>query len=344
MPCFCCIVPNDVLERLARELGLPEELRRDSENTARISTEIRNLRVQHTALTSATSLADASLAPLSIFPEVTVYDSQKRQTLPGILVLDPGSSTTDPTAVRTYQETTAVAQFYKEVFNRNSVDDAGMSLMSSIHYGINYNNAMWTGSQMVYGDGDNSIFVDFTKANDVIGHELTHGVTQFTLQLEYQGDAGGLNESLSDCFGSMFRQWQANQDVNAADWLIGHDIIGPAAVARGYTCLRDMANPAASHCLSRQPTKYSDIPPGADPHISSGPPNLAFCLACKAVGGKSWEKVGQIWYRALTGFGPSPHMKMKTFADRTRKLTGQMYGSDPVVVTSVDDAWKSVGL
>lgn len=56
-------------------------------------------------------------------------------------------------------------------------------MMASIHYGSKFNNAMWNGSQMIYGDGDGSIFIDFTRGNDVIGHELTHGVTQHSLQL-----------------------------------------------------------------------------------------------------------------------------------------------------------------
>jgi hypothetical protein len=78
----------------------------------------------------------------------------------------------------------------------------GMTLISSIHYGVSYNNAFWNGMQMTYGDGDGSIFVDFSRGNDVIGHELTHGVTQHSLQLNYSNEAGGLNESMSDCFGA----------------------------------------------------------------------------------------------------------------------------------------------
>src|SRR5262249_54098362 len=154
----------------------------------------------------------------------------------------------------------------------------GMAMISSVHYGRKYNNAFWNGSQMAYGDGDQSIFIDFSKGNDVIGHELTHGVTQHSLNLNYSNEAGGLNESLSDCFGSMFRQWRAQpqQDVNQADWLIGKDILGPAATARGYTCLRDMANPGAQHCLAPQPTHFSQYQSGMDPHESSGIPNLAF--------------------------------------------------------------------
>ena len=84
------------------------------------------------------------------------------------------------------------------------------------------------------------------------------------------------------------------------------------------------------------------LTPDMDPHYSSGPPNLAFCLACKGVGGKSWEKVGQVWYRAMTGFGPSPKMTMKAFAKRTRELAGSMF--DKKVAGAVDLAWKTVGL
>jgi len=219
-----------------------------------------------------------------------------------------------------------------------------MTMMSSIHYDVNFNNAMWNGSQMLYGDGDGQLFVDFTNGNDVIGHELTHGVTQHGLQLTYADDAGGLNESISDCFGSMFRQWEANQASDTADWLIGPDIMGPASKAKGYTCLRDMANPAAAHCLAPQPTRYSQITPGMDPHYSSGPPNLAFCTACKTLGGQSWEQIGQVWYRALTGFAPSPNMKMTEFANRTRQAATQLYAGSPGVLAAVDRGWKLVGL
>jgi Zn-dependent metalloprotease len=258
-------------------------------------------------------------------------------------VANPGTSS-DATAKRTYIETSAVAEFYKKVFNRNSIDNAGMTMMSSVHYGVKFNNAMWNGSQMIYGDGDQAIFIDFTNSNDVIGHELTHGVTQHTLQLAYSGDAGGLNESMSDCFGSMFRQWRANQTFSKADWLIGRDILGPTAKAKGYTCLRNMANPADPKALAPQPTKYSQITPGMDPHYSSGPPNLAFYTACKKLGGKSWERIGQVWYRSLTGFGPTRNMKMKKFADRTRQVAAQLYPASPVVASAVDAGWKQVGL
>jgi Zn-dependent metalloprotease len=339
----CFIIPKDVLERFAKDRELSDELRDALRHSARLSVEIRKLRGRAVALTRATQFAATVLPELAASPAVNVYDCQHHQTLPGTPVPNPGNQV-DQTARRAYQETTGVVDFYKQVFNRNSIDGAGMTLISSIHYGMNYNNAMWNGSQMVYGDGDNQIFVDFTNGNDVIGHELTHGVTQYSLQLSYANDAGGLNESLSDCFGSMFRQWQAKEDVNNADWLIGHDILGPVAKSRKFTCLRNMANPADPKCIAPQPTTYSQIRPGMDPHYSSGPPNLAFCLASKALGGKSWDRVGQIWYGAMTRFGPSPNMRMKKFAGRTRTLAVHMFGSEPAVAAAIDKAWKQVGL
>ena len=343
MPCTCFIVPREVLTRLSQDKKLPADIRKGLASTAEISHEIRELRIQAGKLTSVAMANASAMTVLAAAPAVTVYDCKHTQTLPGTSVPKPGSSS-DATAKRAFNETGSVAKFYKQVFNRNSIDDHGMTMMSSIHYGVKFNNAMWNGSQMVYGDGDNSLFIDFTNGNDVIGHELTHGVTQHSLQLAYADDAGGLNESISDCFGSMFRQWEAKQNAQAADWLIGSDIMGPTAKARGFTCLRDMADPAAKHCLAPQPTKYSQITPGMDPHFSSGPPNLAFCTACKALGGNSWEKIGQVWYRSLTGFGPTPNMTMPAFAARTRQVAQTLYPSAAAVAAAVDKGWKQVGL
>jgi Zn-dependent metalloprotease len=343
MACMCFVVPRDVLTRLAQDRELSAELRKGMFATAQISHEIRELRSQAARLTSVAMAHADALVELAPAPTVTVYDCKHTQTTPGTPVPNPGSSA-DSTAKRTFNETTSVAKFYKDVFNRNSIDNHGMTMMSSIHYGSKFNNALWNGSQMIYGDGDGSIFVDFTNGNDVIGHELTHGVTQHSLQLNYADEAGGLNESISDCFGSMFRQWEAKQDVKHADWLIGHDIMGPTAKARGFICLRDMADPAAKHCLAPQPTQYSQITPGMDPHYSSGPPNLAFYTACKALGGKSWEKIGQVWYQSLTAFGPTPDMTMKPFADRTRQVAQTLYSTTPAVAAAVDQGWKQVGL
>jgi Zn-dependent metalloprotease len=344
MSCACCIVPRDVLMRFSHDRKLSAKMRKAMFDTAQISHDIRELRCKALELTRTARAHSFGVAEeLAPSPAVTAYDCRHSRVLPGLPVSNPGASS-DATVKRAFNEAAKVAEFYKEVFDRNSIDNQGMTIMSSVHYGSNYNNALWNGTQMVYGDGDGKLFLDFTKGNDVIGHELTHGVTQHTLGLNYEDEAGGLNESMSDCFGSMFRQWEADQDVNAADWLIGHDLMGPDAKARGYTCLRDMADPGAQHCLAPQPTQYSQITPGMDPHYTSGPPNLAFCTACKAYGGKSWEKVGQVWYDALTTFGPAPDLGMTEFANRTRQVAVTKYRGDSAVADAVDQGWKKVGL
>lgn len=346
----CTIIPESVLRRFADDPELSTELRQHFHNILAHDAQLRALRQTAAQLTlealRVNQLAGFTPTALAAAPAVTVFDCKHSTTVPGAPIPNPASSA-DATAKRTFTETTAVTQFYQSLFGRNSVDNAGMTLVSSIHYGVKYNNAGWTGTQMEYGDGDTQVFVDFTLGNDVIGHELTHGVTQYTLGLVYANEPGGLNESISDVFGSMFRQWQANQDVKKADWLIGHDILGPIAKGKGFTCLRDMANPDASHCLAPQVKHFSQYHGGMDPHISSGIPNLAFYKIATAVGGHSWDKVGKIWYSVMTGgvgAVPRPNMHMKEFSNATRAAAKKLFPTDNALAAAVDDGWKSVGL
>jgi Zn-dependent metalloprotease len=343
--CPCFIIPTKVLKKFSRDTKLSAKARKAFADTARFESEWRKGReVKSLVSLSAQKMLPSGLTAATVAPPATpVFDCQHHNTLPGVLAPNPDSSA-DPTLKRVFAETNSVAKFYQSVFGRNSIDNNGMAMISSIHYSVNYNNAFWNGNQMTYGDGDGNIFIDFTKSSDVIGHELTHGITQYTLALLYENQAGGLNESISDVFGSMFRQWQANQTVNQADWLIGKDIMGPGAIARGYTCLRDLSNPAAKNCLAPQPIKFSQYKDGMDPHESSGIANFAFYKAAMAIGGNSWTITGKIWYQAVTGFGPTPNMTMKQFANRTRTLAGSLYPSKPAVKIAVDNAWKAVGL
>jgi Zn-dependent metalloprotease len=303
--CPCFIIPTKVLKKFSLDKKLSAKARKSFADAVKYEKhwrEARDAKAKQTMQAQLLLPSGLKTVAAAAAPVILVDDCKNGTALPGVPVTNPGASA-DPTAKRAFVETTAVAKFYKAIFGRNSVNNAGMTLLSSIHFSVKYNNAFWNGSQMTYGDGDGNIFIDFTKGNDVIGHELTHGVTQYSLGLAYSNQPGGLNESISDVFGSMFRQWQANQKVTAADWLIGKDIMGPGAIARGYTCLRDMSNPAAAHCLSPQPTNFSQYHNGMDPHESSGIPNFAFYKAAMAIGGNSWTVAGKIWYNALTGLG-----------------------------------------
>ena len=113
------------------------------------------------------------------------------------------------------------------VYGRNSIDDEGLPLDATVHYGRRYDNAFWNGQQMVFGDGDGELFNRFTVSLDVIGHELTHGVTGDEAGLVYLGQSGALNESISDVFGSLVKQYARSQTADKADWLIGAGLFTP---------------------------------------------------------------------------------------------------------------------
>ena len=342
------IVPTGVLRKLAEDDSLPAQSRQAIRESIAVEAAWRGLRNAHTEAVQSGLLARriAGLrvaGVLASVPAVTVYDCKSTQSLPGSPVSNPDKSS-DITAQRAFDTTRAVVDFYRQCFGRNSVDDAGMTLMSSIHYGVRYDNAFWNGSQMTYGDGDGQVFTDFTKSDDVIGHELTHGVTQFTAGLDYSDEPGALNESISDAFGAMFRQWRRKQTVAQADWLIGAGVLGPVAIVKGYTCLRNVAQPGSPHCLSPQPSQYSEYISGGDPHENSGIPNRAFYLAATTIGGRSWEKAGKVWYAALTSTDAHSSMGMDEFATLTRAATRSLFPRDRDVYRGVDDAWTRVGI
>ncbi|MCD2514372.1 M4 family metallopeptidase [Comamonas endophytica] len=340
--CPCRFVPDYVLDRLASDQTLSKETCERVAYTARLTQHFCDIRKQNIRL-AGFLMENQWMAELTSNPEVTLFDCRQTVSLPGLQIKDPANSK-DPTVQRTHSETDLMGTFLREVFARNSIDNAGMTLMSAVHYGKKYNNAMWNGLQMIYGDGDGELFLSFASGIDVIGHELAHGLTQYTLQLEYDDEPGGLNESLSDCFGTMFRQWRLNHDAKRADWLVGSDIIGPRTRERGYTCMRDMCEPDAKHCLAPQPTHYGQLKPGQHPHSGSGPPNLAFCTACKLVGGNSWENIGRIWYQAMAKTGLAPRMGMAQFAAKTREQAADLFGKDSLAEAAVDAGWKKVGL
>jgi Zn-dependent metalloprotease len=233
---------------------------------------------------------------------------------------------------------------------RNSVDGAGMELDATVHYGKDYDNAYWNGERMIFGDGDGRIFNRFTIAVDVIGHELTHGVTGYTANLDYNGQSGALNESLSDVFGSMVKQYAARprQSATQADWLIGAGLLMPGIKG---VALRSMKAPG---------TAYNDPLLGKDPqpahmrdyvtttsddggvHINSGIPNKAFTILAISLGGYSWEKAGQIWYRTLSDPELSPASRFTDFAQVTVMHAQTLYGSEGKQAAT--DAWHQVGI
>ncbi|KAJ5499311.1 Peptidase M4 C-terminal [Penicillium expansum] len=284
----------------------------------------------------------------------TVYDAQNsRDDHPPrdkILIPEGGellSQETDPTnnANECYVGLGKTYDFYFNFFGRNSFDNNGIKLDGFVHAGDLYN-AFFNGEELVFGDGDGVLFDGFTDELDVIGHEFSHGVVEFTSLLPYWYQSGALNESIADAFGIMVKQWgEGNpQTVDHANWLIGEGIWAAGVNGRA---LRDMANPGTAFDDDRvgkdpQPAHWRDFKKLSNDnggvHINSGIPNRAFFLAATKIGGYAWEGAGPIWYRAMSS-GKLPtdgEATFKEFADLTIESAGEH-------VDKVREAWTAVG-
>lgn len=280
-----------------------------------------------------------------------VYDAQQRGVaqLPGRLVRREGEDATgDPAVDEAYDHSGITYDFYLKHYGRRSLDNRGMALVSSVHVGRRLTNAFWNGQQMAYGDGDGQAFVRFTKALDVVGHELTHGVISNECNLEYQGQSGALNEHFADVFGLLIRQSKKRQTADRADWLVGRDILGPGTRARG---LRDFGPDKAFENdpllgTDPQPKHLRDLYTGASDnggvHINSGIPNHAFYRFARAVGGKAWEVPGTIWYETMRQL--SPESQFVDMVRVTEMNTVARHGARSPIHKALMHAWKEVGL
>ncbi|CAM5620966.1 hypothetical protein SBADM41S_04769 [Streptomyces badius] len=163
-------------------------------------------------------------------PQRILYDCETGTTLPGVKVREEGDKpTSDASVNRAYAGLGATFELLLSAYGRSSIDGRGLPLIGSVHYGREYNNAFFDGEQMVFGDGDGEIFLDFTVAVDVIAHELAHGLTRYTANLRYEGQSGALNESVSDVIGSLVKQYSLGQSAEQADWLIGAGLLAPGS-------------------------------------------------------------------------------------------------------------------
>jgi Zn-dependent metalloprotease len=279
----------------------------------------------------------------------TIYTAGNRETKPGTLVRAEGQAPgSDPAVNEAYDGLGHTFDFYLEVYQRNSIDGHGLPLNAIVHYAQDYDNAFWDGQEMVFGDGDKTILNRFTISIDVIGHELTHGVTGSEVNLTYLGQSGALNESVSDVFGSLIKQYVLKQTATEADWLIGEGLLTLSGQA-----LRSMKAPGTAYdnkLLGKDPQPADmqhyvrTAQDNGGVHINSGIPNHAFYLAAVAMGGHAWEKAGQIWYDTIRDKSLRSSANFAAFAGRTVASAGQRYGMNSTERKAVADAWNKVGV
>ncbi|MGN6611947.1 MAG: protealysin inhibitor emfourin [Angustibacter sp.] len=337
-------VPPYLLERITRAAA--GEQARHAARALELDTEHRARRESTAMPLVRGTLPEAAAGGR---PQRTIADCHGSTSLPGDVVrAEGGPATGDPAADEAYDGLGATWSLYFDVYGRDSLDGRGLPLDASVHYGEQYDNAFWDGTRMVFGDGDGVTFTRFTAAVDVMGHELTHGVTQLTAGLAYRDQSGALNESISDVFGSLVKQRLLGQDAASADWLIGAGLF------------TDQVKGVALRSMKAPGTAYDDPTLGHDPqpatmsgyvtttsdnggvHINSGIPNHAFYLAATAIGGNAWEAAGQIWYDVLTGGTLAPDVDFAGFAAATVAAAGARFGEGSSQQAAVRDAWAQV--
>ena len=337
----CFIIPPDILTRLAENADPITRI--EAIESLELSARMRGRR-------EALMGVAATLAVSAGTKRRTVYDAKNLRSLPGKLVRSEGDPRSKDTAVNeAYDGAGKTYDFFSKIYARNSIDDRGMRLDSTVHFGRGYQNAFWDGQQMVYGDGDGEIFNRFTRSLEVIGHELTHGVTEYEAGLVYEDQPGALNEHFSDVFGSLVRQYARKQSAAKADWIIGAGLFTKAVNGIG---IRSMKAPG---------TAYDDPQIGKDPqpdhmkkfvrtmsdhggvHINSGIPNKAFYEAAIRLGGNAWEKAGRIWYETLCN-RLNTHGTFQQCANATHDVARQLYGLNSVEQRAIREAWTVVGI
>jgi len=290
-----CIVPPIILDRIAR-----------NGNEGQRDRALRTLSRDHSLRMARLHMAELRVvirrgAPTTGTLEQTcgnkrrtIYDAQNGETLPGVVVRPEGTDSAGDVAVdEAYDGLGATYDFFWETFERDSIDDDGMPLEATVHFGEDYDNAFWNGVQMVFGDGDGELFNRFTSSLDVIGHELAHGVTEDEAGLIYWREPGALNESMSDVFGSLVKQKKLGQTAEEADWLIGAELLGPEVDG---VALRSMSAPG---------TAYDDDVLGKDPQPGTWTTSSTHSRTTAASTSIRGSRITpSIWLRRLSGVTP----------------------------------------
>jgi len=258
-------------------------------------------------------------------------DANNGTALPGTLARLEGDPAIGDGPIDDAHDFAGLTYDYYDTFQgRDSYDDDGAPLLSTAHFGSNYENAFWDGTQMVYGDGD-TFFFPLSGALDVVAHELSHAVTGATAGLFYFDESGGLNEATSDIMAAVIEADADGGVVSNDTWAVGEDIVQSGGA------LRLMDNPPAD---GRSIDSYTDYFNGMDVHFSSGIANRAF-VAWEADPALTIAQAGDIWYRGLLYY-----MTPTTTFTQARRGTEQaaidLFGDGASQVTAVADGWELV--
>lgn len=265
--------------------------------------------------------------------KIETYTAKNGTSLPGTLMTDTDNVWTDGAAVDAHYYAGAVYDYYYQKHNRNSFDGNGASLKSTVHYSSRYNNAFWDGVQMVYGDGDGTTFRPLSGSLDVVGHEITHAVTERTANLVYQDQPGALNESFSDVFGNLI------ENKSDENWLVGEDIYTPGTSG---DALRSMSNPTQFGDPDHMRDYVYTSSDNGGVHTNSGIPNKAFYNFVTSPG-VTRDDAGKVWYRALSRY-LTTNSQFVDARNATIQAATDLFGANSAQVQAVTNAWDDVGV
>ncbi|XXF78894.1 M4 family metallopeptidase [Myxococcaceae bacterium GXIMD 01537] len=281
-----------------------------------------------------------------------VYTANNGTSLPGTLKRSEGGAAANDVHVdENYDHLGTTYNCYQTLFARDSYNNAGAQLRSTVHYSSSYVNAFWNGSQMVYGDGNGVDSGMLGRDLDVTVHELTHAVTSSESNLVYSNESGALNEAWSDIFAAVCESWTRGFAIDADIWKVGEDIWTPGTSG---DALRYMNNPTIDgSSTDYYPERYTGSSDNGGVHWNSGIANLAFQLLSEGgthpraktttvVPAIGVEKAARIFYKANTDIFTSS----TTFAQAktgTEQAASQL-GYDQATIDAVTAAWQAVGV
>jgi len=346
---ICGVIPPYVLDHIAQKGSAKQ--REAALRTKALDQTFRSLRIALQPSRYAPHRLAISTPMVTPQKHRTIYSAETTTDMHKKLVRTEGQGPSgDVAADEAYDGLGDTYDFYWEIFKRNSIDDKGMKLDGIVHYDKDYDNAFWDGTEMVFGDGDGKIFNRLTIAVDVIGHELTHGVTEVEAQLQYFNQSGALNESMSDVFGSLVKQYAKKQTADQADWLIGQGLLAPGIKGVALRSMKDPGSAFDDPILGKDPQPkdmahfVQTFEDNGGVHINSGIPNRAFYEVATRIGGFAWEKPGHVWYETLRDANLKPDADFMTFAKLTYTVAGRLYTVNSPEQKAVKDGWGVVGL
>lgn len=296
-------------------------------------------------LTDLTRVSGTYYEMTSTYGRYSTYDAGNRNRLPGKLATDDNDLWDLAGSTSPGQGALVDAQFYAHItdayylltYTFNWTNHYPQGMVSSAHLQRNYNNAYWNGEQMAYGDGDGSTIIEFSGDLDVVGHELSHGVTEATSNLIYQNESGALNEAFSDIMGTNIEFY-----YGTGNWTIGENI------TPGANGIRNMANPNEDGDPSHYADRYTGTSDNGGVHTNSGIANHWYYLLVNGGqnanparrSGTIVQGIGIADAQTIAFFGFTTLNATADFCD-ARASTMAVSGTHGI---NVADAWDEVGV